>query len=282
MNSSFRQAMRSFSACALIGGSIVAATAAPAAAPVPDGEIRIKYKVAWVGIDIASATFAAKIERGLYTTRVGYRTTGLVRLGVAASGDVTSTGAIDSVRLTPVSFIQSAKENSKEIKVSIGFQGTNVKTSEAIPEQAPNPSRVPIKDENKRNVFDPLTSLVIPTTKGKDGLAAACNHSIPVFDGWSRFDINLSLKSSGEINKAHYKGPSVTCAVRYVPVAGHIPDRPGTKFMAENKDIEVTLIPLGDTGMAVPVHIGLQTLRGHIDVDAVDVSLVKPETPGAN
>ena len=40
-------------------------------------------------------------------------------------------------------------------------------------------------------------------------------------------------------------GPVAICAVRYVPIAGHRRDRPATKFMAENKDIEVWLAPVG-------------------------------------
>jgi hypothetical protein len=54
----------------------------------------------------------------------------------------------------------------------------------------------------------------------------------------------------------------LVCNVRYVPIAGHRPARPATKFMTENKDISVWLAPVESQRVLVPVRIALQTMLG--------------------
>jgi hypothetical protein len=261
--------------------------AAPARAETShDAELHIKYRISFLGLDLARANMIIKVENGFYAARIGYKTTGIVKVFAAANGDISATGSIDGIKLSPSEFHQATKENSKEANVDMTLANGNVKSNVAVPDARPDPDRVPVKDENRRNVFDPLSAVLVPIgktkDKDKDPLAGACDRSIPVFDGWSRFDIALSAANVKTVNVPGYKGKAVSCAVRWVPVAGHIPTRSGTKFMAENKNLDVTLAPIGDTGFLAPVHIGIQTLHGHIDVDAIEFKLTKEETPEAN
>ncbi len=274
---------------ALACGFGMAFAAAPARAePTHDGELHVKYSISFLGLDLARANFIAKFEHGLYAARVGYKTTGIVKIFAAASGDISSTGSVEGGRIAPAEFHQATRENSKDAKVDMTIVQGTVKSNVAMPEARPDPDRVPVKDENRRNVVDPLSAILIALgkqkdkDKDKDVLATACDRTIPVFDGWSRFDITLGAATIKTINTAAYKGKAVTCAVRWVPVAGHIPTRAGTKFMMENKNLEVTLAPIGDTGFLAPLHIGVQTLHGHIDVDATAFSLADKGTPEAN
>ncbi len=256
-----------------LAGVAIAASPAPV---VPDAELKVKYKISFIGFDLARANLVSKFDHGLYATRVGYRTTGIVKaVAINAVGDLAANGALDVTHLIPASFTQASKENSKESIVNMAIAGGAIKSVNALPEPSPDPARVPVKDENKKNVLDPVSAMIVPIGKSKDGLSGACNRSIPIFDGWTRFDVNLTFKSAQTVDRAGYKGDSVTCAIRWVPIAGHIPDRKGTKFMAENKDIEVTLAPIGDTGMAAPLHIGVQTMRGHVDIDALEFTVSK-------
>jgi hypothetical protein len=52
--------------------------------------------------------------------------------------------------------------------------------------------------------------------------------------------------------------------------------------MMENKDISVALAPVGDTGYVAPLHIGVQTLHGHVDVDATDFTVTAAAPSPAN
>jgi hypothetical protein len=249
---------------------------------VRDTELKVKYKISFIGFDLARANLITKFEHGYYAARIGYRTTGIVKVFATATGDISATGAIDANHVMPAEFNQATKENSKDSKVVMTLSQGSVVSNEAEPEAPADPNRIQVKDEHRRNVFDPLSSMLIPLGKGKDALQTACNRTIPVFDGWTRFNIAMTFKELKTLDKGPFKGDVAVCSVRWVPVAGHIPTRAGTKFMMDNKDISVTLAPIGDTGYVAPLHIGLQTLHGHVDVDAVDFSIASPEPNAAN
>jgi hypothetical protein len=260
--------------------TIDAVDAAPA--DVHDVELRAKYRISFLGFDLARANLIAKVEHGLYALRVGYKTTGLVKVFAAATGDVSATGVIDSAHIMPAEFHEVTKENSREAKVDMTIAQSNVIESQAIPEVSPDPDRVAVRPEDRRGILDPLSAVLIPTAKGKEPLGSACNRTIPVFDGWVRFNIVMTLKETQTLDKGPFKGEAVVCSVRWVPIAGYIPTRSGTKFMMNNKDLDVTLAPIGDTGYVAPIHIGVQTLHGHVDVDATDFTVAKPEPSAAN
>ena len=73
---------------------------------------------------------------------------------------------------------------------------------------------------------------------------ANCNRTIPIFDGAARFDMVLSYGETQSVEKPGYKGPVLVCNARYVPIAGHRSLRPSTKFMEDNKDMQVWLAPV--------------------------------------
>jgi len=261
---------------------LCAVSAAPPADVVRDGGLTAKYRISFLGFDLARANLVTKFEHGLYAARVGYRTTGIVKVFAAATGDVSATGAIDANHAMPAEFHQVSKENAKDAKVDMKIEQGTVTADDVAPEAPADPDRVPVKDDHRKNVLDPLSALLIPLGKGKDPLAATCNRTIPVFDGWTRFDIALTFKELKSVDKAGFKGQAVVCSVRWVPIAGHIPTRAGTKFMMNNKDIDVMFAPVGDTGYLAPLHIGIQTLHGHVDVDAVEFAASKSDPNPAN
>ena len=63
------------------------------------------------------------------------------------------------------------------------------------------------------------------------------------------------------------------CAVRYVPIAGHRRDRPATKFMADNKELEVWLAPVASAHVLVPFRISALTMMGVTVIEADEFSL---------
>ena len=83
---------------------------------------------------------------------------------------------------------------------------------------------------------------------------------MPVFDGYTRFDVDLSYVGQRNVKARGYAGPVAICSVRYNPIAGHRRDRPATKFMAENRDMEVWLAPVGSSGVAMPFRVSVCTM----------------------
>ena len=96
----------------------------------------------------------------------------------------------------------------------------------------------------------------------------ACNRKIPIFDGYTRFDIDLTYVGERDAKAKGYDGPVVVCAARYVPISGHSPNRPATKFMAENKDLEVWLAPIEADHVWMPFRVSVRTMIGTTVVEA--------------
>ncbi|MBV9288650.1 MAG: DUF3108 domain-containing protein, partial [Hyphomicrobiales bacterium] len=60
----------------------------------------------------------------------------------------------------------------------------------------------------------------------------------------------------------------IVCAARYVPISGHSANRPATKFMAENKDLEVWLAPIESDHLLFPFRVSARTMIGTTVIEA--------------
>ena len=65
-----------------------------------------------------------------------------------------------------------------------------------------------------------------------------------------------------------YRGPVVVCAVYFTPLAGYIPDRPVIKYLATQRDIEITFAPLAGTRILVPFRLRIPTPLGMAMLEA--------------
>ena len=85
--------------------------------------------------------------------------------------------------------------------------------------------RVPLTPDAMRHVFHPVSAFDSSCDgQGTPDGKAICNRSIPVFDGWVRYDVALSYKETTNfVGRAggSTDGPAIICQARYVPVGGH-------------------------------------------------------------
>jgi hypothetical protein len=54
----------------------------------------------------------------------------------------------------------------------------------------------------------------------------------------------------------------VVCTAYFVPVAGHVPDRPVIKYLVKLRDAEVWLAPIAGTRLMVPYRVSIPTPFG--------------------
>jgi hypothetical protein len=150
----------------------------------------------------------------------------------------------------------------------------NVSGIEITPPIDPKADRVPLLDIHKRNVVDPVSALIMPVAgQGPILDPAACNRTIPVFDGAGRFDVTLSFASTQTVDVPGFKGQVLVCQARYTPIAGHRTGRKATQFMAENRDMETWLAPVPNTRILVPVKISVRTMIGTTVIDATRINI---------
>jgi hypothetical protein len=60
----------------------------------------------------------------------------------------------------------------------------------------------------------------------------------------------------------------VVCAVYFTPIAGHVPDRPGIKYAAAQRDMEVWLAPIAGTRVLAPYKVMVPTPVGMAALEA--------------
>ena len=85
-------------------------------------------------------------------------------------------------------------------------------------------------------------------------------------------DISDVIEACETLNKVSaekgYQGRAVVCSVTYQPLAGHRPSRYAIKYLMEQRDMEIWLVPLDNTRIMVPFRIVVPTLIGAAVLEA--------------
>jgi hypothetical protein len=223
-------------------------------------------RLAILPINFASATLKAKVlDRGRYT--VDLEATGL---GFGIDGHTPGTVVRNTLVPRTVS-IDTRDSGDRKQSIRMTLLGGRVQSESVVPPMPPFADRVPLSREDRRNVLDPLTAMVIPLPPGMEpSNPSVCNRTLPLFEGTERFNIRMSFLRSEKVKTAKgYEGPVVVCRATYKAIAGHR-KRKQVSYMEENRTIEAWLAPVGDSRFLVPWRISLGTMLGPLIVEAND------------
>jgi hypothetical protein len=165
---------------------------------------------------------------------------------------------------------------TKHHSIRMSFKDNSVAQVNVIPPSSPGGAGyVPLRPENFKDAFDPLTAvMVMSRVKGTN----PCARRIPIFDGKQRFDLLVSSSGQQKVSEARPSGqPSIgyLCKVRYIPIAGH-KDNDDTRNMASNNGIEVALRPVPSAGLLVPYRITVPTKWGTASMVLQRMDIVTP------
>jgi hypothetical protein len=113
-------------------------------------------------------------------------------------------------------------------------------------------------------VIDPMTAGLIAVPGTGDILApAACQHTLPIFDGTHRFDIALSFKRMDKIRaETGYQGPVVVCGMSYRPVAGYNTGAFRVNYIKKAREMEMWFAPIAGTRLLAMSRILIPTMLG--------------------
>jgi Protein of unknown function (DUF3108) len=232
------------------------------------------YRVSLIGLPIGAVSLYAELTPTSYAIAGDAKLTGLAKIVTNARGASAGTGAIVQGRVSPASFATTASSSNMTRTIRMALSGNAVTAIEISPPFQDKPDRVPLGPEDKRGIVDPVGAVILPAPLSGPILSpAACNRTVPIFDGYTRFDINLSYVGERTVSAKGYDGPVVVCAARYVPISGHSRDRPATKFMADNKDLEVWLAPIASAHVLFPFRVSARTMIGTLVVEAQELRI---------
>src|SRR5260370_40060336 len=88
---------------------------------------------------------------------------------------------------------------------------------------AARPDRIPLTEAHRHGVVDPMSAALIGVSGSGEVLSPeVCRRTLPIFDGYQRFDLVLSFKRMDEARAEHgYQCPCVVFTVAYHPIPGH-------------------------------------------------------------
>lgn len=242
--------------------------ARPRPAKAAAASLAVDYTIALAGLRIGTARLAGAFDRDAYQVDVSATLTGLVGAITGGQGSARSSGALGALPL-PQTFAIATRTASSGIAVRMALSHGNVIQTEITPPLVDMQDRVPVTAGAKRGIVDPASALLMPA-RGAGPLLdpANCDRTLPLFDGATRFNVVLSYAETREVQKPGYAGPVLVCNARYQAIGGHRPDRPGVKFMEDNREMSVWLAPVEGTRLLVPLRISVLTEIGTNIIEA--------------
>ena len=234
------------------------------------------YRVSLVGLPIGAANLDAELSPTSYSIEADARLTGLAKLFANARGASAGQGAIVAGHVSPATFATIAASSQMTRTIRMALAGNAVTGVDIAPPFEDKPDRVPLGPHDEQNVVDPVGAVVFPApASGPLVSPAACNRKIPIFDGYTRFDIDLTYVGERSAKAKGYDGPVAVCASATCRSPAISRDRPATKFMAENKDLEVWLAPIERDHVLMPFRVSVRTMIGTTVIEASEFRVVE-------
>jgi len=242
--------------------------AAPSA--FAQGKLDARYEATLAGIPVGKGAWTIDIADDSFSAAASGGTSGLLKAFAGGSGTGAAQGRVVNGALVSSNYSATTTTSKKSEAIRIVLSNGNVKDYAIEPEPPVDPDRLPITDAHRRGVYDPMTGSMLRVPGSGDPLSPeACRTGAAVFDGRMRYDLKLDFKRMETVKaEKGYHGPVVVCAVYFSPVAGYIPDRPVIKYLAAQRNIEITFAPIAGTRILVPFRMVIPTPLGTAMLEA--------------
>jgi hypothetical protein len=262
----------------MVAGAVLVAALAEGGVQLAhaQGRLDARYHVTLGGLAFGKGAWQLNVTDDQFTSAVSGTTSGLLRLFSTGRGASASHGSVSRGALHASSYSSSISTSSKYDEVRMSLSSGTVKEFLAEPPNIPDPRRVPLQDAHRRGVLDPMTAAIIRVPgNGDTFVPQACNRKLAIFDGRMRYDLQLSFKRLDRVkSEKGYRGTAVVCAVGFLPIAGHVPDRPVIKYLVNQRETELWLAPIAGTRLMVPYRVLLPTPMGQGMLEATQFMTV--------
>ena len=228
------------------------------------GKLDARYEATLAGIPVGKGAWTIDIADDSFSAAASGGTSGLLKAFAGGSGTGAAQGRVVNGALVSTNYSATTTTSKKSEAIRIVLSNGNVKEYAIEPEPPVDPDRLPITDAHRRGVYDPMTGSMLRVPGSGDPLSPeACRTGAAIFDGRMRYDLKLDFKRMETVRaEKGYRGPVVVCAVYFSPVAGYIPDRPVIKYLAAQRNIEITFAPIAGTRILVPFRMVIPTPLG--------------------
>jgi Protein of unknown function (DUF3108) len=249
------------------------------------GHLEARYSATLASIPIGGGGWTIDIGDNQYIAAATGTTSGLLRAFTSGQGNGSARATLNGGRIVSSIYAATITTRKKSDTTRITINNGNVKDFNVDPPQDNDPERVPVTEAHQHGVLDPIIALLI-RVPGNGGVLSpeACQHTLPIFDGRLRYDLQFAFKRMDKVKASKgYAGPVVVCATYFSPVAGYIPSRAAIQYLAKQRDMEVWLAPIAGTRVLVPYRVQGPTPIGQAVLEASEfMSVPVPARASAN
>jgi hypothetical protein len=234
------------------------------------GRLDAQYEATLSGIPVGKGSWAIEIGDDAFSASAQGGTSGLLKAFSGGSGTGASQGRVVNGALLANAYVATTITSKKSETIRLVLANGGVKDFAIEPEPPVDPDRIVVTDAHRKNVLDPMTGSMIRVPGTGEVLSPeACRTGAAVFDGRLRYDLKLDFKRMETVKAERgYHGAAVVCAVYFTPVAGYIPDRPVIKWLATQRNMEITFVPVAGTRILVPFRMAIPTPLGPAMLEA--------------
>lgn len=231
------------------------------------------YSISVAGFKIGRGTLSLVMQGNAYSAKVSIEPAGIGTLFSTGKGGAEASGWMVGSKVVPSKYRMASHAANIDFFVNLSQGSGSIRSMEVAPQFKPNKERIKVTDRHTRNAIDPLSAALMPVSRSKDSFGPkACSRKLPIFDGWTRFDIKLSYEGTKDVSGRGYDGQVVVCKARWVPVAGHRPSKESVKYMAK-ANMEVWIAPMGRDNVLIPYRIAVDTQNGRLLVEASKLNI---------
>ena len=235
-----------------------------------DERLHVRYDASLTAIQVGKAEFIVDITDDGYTASGSAEVAGLAKLVTRGRGSTISKGAFVDSKVLPVIYSAASESDKKSEEIRMKLSNNVVEEYSVFPPQEFSSKRIPITEEDRTGVVDPMSAAIITVPNAADMLAKEnCHRTVAIFDGKQRYNLIFSYDRTEQMKDVKgYSGPTLVCRVDYRAVSGHQPNRIQVKFMEDNKTIFVWLAPVENTRVLFPIRVSFLTMIGIVVMQA--------------
>jgi Protein of unknown function (DUF3108) len=221
------------------------------------------YTATLLGLPIGHITWVIDLKENRFRSTATGSISGFLKLLLDAQGTVAAEGRLSNGKPNASKFQLKLIAGKWSDEIGIIFSGNRAKET-VLPAAAAAKDYVPIKDADRIGVSDPMTALLVYVAGASETtVPQACERTIAIFDGHTRYNLQLTFERLSEAHPAEgYQGPVVVCRAKFSPVAGYDPKHFLVTFLAAQRETEIWLAPLIGTRLLVPYRASISTPLG--------------------
>ena len=242
----------------------------PASSITQTGNLGANFEVTLAGFGIAKVWLYLSLQNDQYIVDSFAEPAFMGKLFSDQKSTFNAIGNVNGQDVFPKKFNVLYSEDDEQYQIDMKVGNGKVISIDANPEIPVFDDQVPLTKEHHIDILDPASSIMVPLIQSESGIdPKTCDYRAQIFDGWTRFDLQLSYKEHRRVyGLPGYRGDSIICSMRWIPVAGHRPHKKNVQYMAQNDKIEVGFIPLYGTDFVIPYYLKVRTKVGNLKIKA--------------